>query len=178
MNHISTKILGLLLCLTAAATALTGCDSLIYDYEGDCDYRVRFVFDRNLNYADAFAHEVNAVTLYIVDDATGRIVWEKSESGPELKTGNYRMRIDRDLPDGTYTLLAWCGEGKDEHFLVADHTHHTHLRCRMEREYDAASARAISRPLASRIAGACSSSASLKQSVQLLALAGSSPVVK
>lgn len=140
MNHISTYIIGLLLTL---GLALTGCDGLIYDYEGDCDYRVRFVFDRHLHYSDAFAQEVNAVTLYIIDDATGEIVWQKSESGPELKTGHYSMRIDRDFPDtGTYSMLAWCGEGKDEHFLVASHPHYTGLKCRMERDRDPVSGRA------------------------------------
>ena len=52
-----------------ALATLASCDSFIYEDEGDCDpyYKVRFVYDRNLKYSDAFAAEVNEVTLYIVD---------------------------------------------------------------------------------------------------------------
>ena len=59
---------------------------MIYDEEGDCDphYKVRFVYDRNLKYTDAFAAEVDEVTLYIVD-TDGTIVWQKHEAGDELK---------------------------------------------------------------------------------------------
>ena len=52
----------------AAATALLGlaaCDSAIYDNEGDCDvtYRLRFVYDRNMKWADAFASQVSSVRV-------------------------------------------------------------------------------------------------------------------
>ena len=42
--------------LLSLAALLSACDA-IYDYEGDCDvhYRVRFSFEHNLSYADAFA---------------------------------------------------------------------------------------------------------------------------
>ena len=56
---------------------------MIYDDEGDCDphYKVKFRYDMNMKFADAFSNEVNAVTLYVVDESTGRIVWQKRESG-------------------------------------------------------------------------------------------------
>lgn len=114
--------------------AASGCDSLIYDDEGDCSYRIRFVFDKHLHHSDAFAYEVNAVTLYLVDDATGRIVWQKSESGPELKTGHYRMAIpDDEIPAGEYSMIAWCGDGVGSDFTVADTDHYSELNCRLER---------------------------------------------
>lgn len=132
--------LGLLSAATALGIGLSGCDSLIYDYEGDCDFRVRFVFDHHLHYSDAFATHVKAVTLYIIDDKTGEIVWHKSEAGPHVESANYRMRIDQDLPEGTYSFIAWCGEGVDQHFKVAKHLgedvaprHYSDLRCRLER---------------------------------------------
>ncbi len=127
----------------AAGMALTGCDSLIYDYEGDCDIKVRFVFDRHLHQSDAFAYEVNAVTLYVIDDATGQVVWEKSESGEALKSGHYRMSVPDDLPDGSYSMIAWCGEGVGEHFTVADHTLYSDLRCHLERDREEADGRAF-----------------------------------
>ncbi len=59
INAIITKAV-----CAAALFATASCNSLIYDYEGDCDphYKARFVFDMNLHWADAFPHEVNAVT--------------------------------------------------------------------------------------------------------------------
>lgn len=100
--------------------ALTACDSVIYDYEGDCDpyYKVRFKYVRNLKYADAFASEVNDVTLYVVDTETGKVVWQKNESGEALASGDYLMDVD--VAPGTYTLVAWCGDGHRTHFTVGD----------------------------------------------------------
>ena len=82
--------------LPAAAVVLTGCDGFIFEDEGDCDpyYKVRFRYDRNLKFADAFAAEVDEVTLYVADAATGRIVWQKHESGNALKQAGYLMDVD------------------------------------------------------------------------------------
>lgn len=134
-THIARKLAMALMAL--AAVTLSSCDSLIYDYEGDCDphYKVRFRFDWNLHFADAFPHEVNAVTLYIVDPESGNIVWQKSESGADLKEEGYLMDVD-DLAPGTYNLLAWCGEGVGPHFDVPEATHHTGLTCTMQRNHE------------------------------------------
>ncbi|MCM1137691.1 MAG: FimB/Mfa2 family fimbrial subunit [Duncaniella sp.] len=112
-----------------AFSTLVSCDNTIYDYEGDCDphYKVKFIYDYNLKYADAFASEVEEVTLYIID-ADGKIVWQKYEAGPELKTGSYLMDVDG-LTPGTYTLIAWCGNGHKTDFSIPDDaTHNTHLK--------------------------------------------------
>ena len=120
-----------------AAMTLGSCDSLIYDYEGDCDphYKVRFRFDWNLHFADAFPNEVNAVTLYIVDPESGDIVWQRSESGDALKADGYLMDVDGIAP-GNYKLLAWCGEGVGPHFTVPEASHHTGLTCTMARNHE------------------------------------------
>ena len=56
------------LAAIVCALTLLGCDSVIYDGEGDCsvNYRVKFRYDMNLKFADAFAREVESVTLYPV----------------------------------------------------------------------------------------------------------------
>jgi len=130
MKYISDtlKALSRLLPVLALAT-LASCDSFIYEDEGDCDpyYKVRFVYDRNIKYSDAFAAEVNEVTLYIVD-TDGNIVWQKHEAGDELKTGSYMMDIDGIAP-GTYSLIAWCGSGHTTDFSIpADASLTTHLQ--------------------------------------------------
>ncbi len=118
--------------LLSVAFGLTACNGLIYDDEGDCDpyYKVRFVYENNLKFADAFHNEVFEVTLYLVDPASGQIVWQKHESGDELRRQGYLMDVDVD--PGHYTLVAWCGEGHRTHFSVADATVHTGLRCRLD----------------------------------------------
>ena len=127
------------LCLSvlASCAGLGACDSLVYDYEGDCDphYKVRFRFDWNLQFADAFPQVVKAVSLYIVDPETGEIVWQRSESGEALQQDDYQMDIDG-LEPGSYKLLAWCGEGVGRHFNVAEASLHTGLRCTMVRDHE------------------------------------------
>lgn len=135
VTHIARKFTVALMAVVAMG--LNSCDSFIYDYEGDCDphYKVRFRFDWNLHFADAFPHEVNAVTLYIVDPSSGDIVWQKSESGEALKAEGYLMDVE-DLAPGTYNLMAWCGEGVGPHFTVPETGHHTGLTCTMARNHE------------------------------------------
>lgn len=123
--------------LLALATALASCDSFIYEDEGDCDpyYRVRFVYDMNMKYADAFPQEVNSVTLYLADAATGAIVWSKHESGEALRNAGYEMEVP--VNPGKYNLIAWAGDGHRTHFSVPEANVHTGLQCTLAREHDA-----------------------------------------
>ncbi len=135
--HLFTKYFKRAAALLIGAASLAACsDSFIYDEEGDCDphYKARFVFDYNMLYADAFSREVNAVTLYLIDPATGNIVWQNSESGDALSADGYLMDID--VAPGTYRLMAWCGEGVGEHFSVPQAEHHTGLKCTLKRAYE------------------------------------------
>lgn len=45
---------------------LVSCDNAIYDDEGDCSvtYHLKFRYDMNMKFADAFTHEVKSVRLY------------------------------------------------------------------------------------------------------------------
>ena len=87
--------------------AMTSCNA-IYEYEGDCDpkYRIEFKYDYNIKYADAFANEVKSVSLYAFD-GNGRLVYQKTDQGAHLGTGDYVMEVD--MEPGTYDLVAWCG---------------------------------------------------------------------
>lgn len=119
------------MALTAVAILLTGCNGLIYQDEGDCapHYKVRFVYDWNMAFADAFPKQVSAVTLYLVDPESGKIVWQKHESGAALAQPGYMMDVDVD--PGKYSLIVWAGEGHKTHFSVTDTDIHTDLHCRL-----------------------------------------------
>jgi hypothetical protein len=57
--------------LVATVWGLVSCDDgLIFEGEGDCGvyYRIRFKYDYNIKFADAFANEVNSIALYVFDE--------------------------------------------------------------------------------------------------------------
>ena len=79
--------------------------SCIYENEVDCPCEVRFVYDYNMEFADAFPSQVNDVMLFIFDD-DGRFISSLQDSGPHLDAG-YRMPLQ--LVPGHYQLVAWAG---------------------------------------------------------------------
>lgn len=101
--------------LALAATAFTSCDAVYEPEENNCvvNYKVRFRYDRNMKFADAFAPEVDEVTLYLVDN-TGKVVWHKTENGEPLTREDYLMNVD--VAPGTYSLLAWCSSAEPSTF--------------------------------------------------------------
>lgn len=50
------------LAIIVTAFLFVSCDGMIYNDEGDCSvrYRLKFRYDMNLKFADAFAHEVKS----------------------------------------------------------------------------------------------------------------------
>ncbi len=125
---------GELLIVMIGSLLLYSCDSVIYDYEGDCEsyYKVRFRYDYNMKFADAFAHEVNTVTLYLVDE-NGKVVWQKTESGDPLAGDGYEMSVE--VEPGTYDLLAWCGTADKGSFTIPQADYGTDLTCTLGREH-------------------------------------------
>lgn len=117
-----------------AVLSTVSCSDLIFQDEGDCDprYKVKFRYDWNMKWADAFPNEVNSVTLYLIDEA-GAIAWQRHDSGDAVKAEGFMMDVD--VAPGTYTLLAWAGDGHKTHFTipsVAD-MHHQ-LQCTLTRD--------------------------------------------
>lgn len=112
---------------------MCGCGNIMFDdkVNPDCapHYRVEFRFDKNMKWADAFSVEVNQVTLYVIDEASGTVVWNTTESGERLKADGYA--IDLPVAPGRYKLLAWCGDGVSTHFSVPVSDTHTGLQCTM-----------------------------------------------
>ena len=96
-------------------------DGLIFDGEGDCGiyYRIRFKYDYNIKFADAFANEVNSVALYIFDQNNTLVDNITTTDKEALSSGSFEIPLE--LEPGRYTLLAWGGLMNEESFdLLAD----------------------------------------------------------
>lgn len=104
------KINGIIKLLIAWLLALTGmsCSNPVFDYEGDCGvhHYLRFVYNMNLKWADAFPSEVHSVNLYAFNER-GLFVKEYLGRGEDLSKPDYTIELD--LSPGKYTLVAWCG---------------------------------------------------------------------
>lgn len=96
--------------LVMAALCAVSCDSVIYDYEGDCSvhYQVGFSYAKNTLGADAFGPQVTRVHLYVFDKQ-GRLVTERNVDRKPTVDNSFFIEVDV-LP-GTYDLLAWCEGG-------------------------------------------------------------------
>lgn len=138
-RNMAAKVCVVLACLMA----LPSCNNWIYDEEGDCTvyYRLKFRYDKNLKWADAFANEVSSVHLYAFDPS-GVLVWQREEVVEPSMAENYTMLLD--LPAGDYQLLAWCGLRNDgeheESFSVPEartgETRIEQLQCALNRKHD------------------------------------------
>ncbi|MBE6288451.1 MAG: hypothetical protein E7099_09775 [Mediterranea massiliensis] len=118
-------------------SAVVSCDSILDEEAVDCSisYKVKFKYDYNMKYADAFANEVKSVTLYAFDD-NGKLVYQKTEEGDVLAQEGYAMNVD--MQPGDYQLIAWAGLNDDDSFsvpLVAPGSGIEELQCKMDRIY-------------------------------------------
>ena len=104
VKSVATALLAAMLVMAAQ----TGCKNPVFDYEGDCSvsYNIKFRYDKNLKWADAFASEVKSVRLYAFD-TNGVLCKVFTDRGDALANPDYRMKIE--LPAGDYHLVAWCG---------------------------------------------------------------------
>ena len=94
-------------------------------------YQVRFDDSHNMNFADAFASEVNSVKLFLIDSQTKEILLEMEETDVDkLHAPGYTMELPQPqvspstpVPDYTnrpIDLVAWCGlDAKDENGLYS-----------------------------------------------------------
>lgn len=110
------------LLATVVALVLNSCDSAIYDYEGDCsvNYQVKFRYDMNMKFADAFPNAVKSVKLFVFDQSGTLVAMEEETDAGKLSRldglGNPGYLMPVDVEPGTYDLLAWGGLGNRESF--------------------------------------------------------------
>ena len=106
-HYISRVAVGAAL-VAASATALTSCQSAVYDDGDQCvsGAELRFIYDYNMEFANAFPAAVDCLTLLVYDES-GTYVGTYTETTEALADENYRMRID--LPEGSYRFVAYGG---------------------------------------------------------------------
>lgn len=82
--------------------------STIFTNQEDCPSGVslKFIYDYNMEYANAFHTKVHCVSVYVFDE-TGNHVMTVGESSDVLSDEDYRMPLV--LEPGNYTLLAYGG---------------------------------------------------------------------
>ena len=126
----------LLLMMTVCGALMTSCDNILDNGYGDCEveYRIRFKYDYNMKYADAFPHEVHSVTLYAFGK-DGKLVYQKTEQGEALAQPGYTMLLE--MKEGDYDFITWAGLEGQESFAVPMLTPGVstmeELTCRMNR---------------------------------------------
>ena len=93
--------------IIAIAGALTSCDSLFFDEQGDCSvhYRLSFRYTKNIMNSDAFGSQVTDVNVALYD-RNGNMVYRKTASRTLTETNDYSMELD--VAPGTYDIIAWC----------------------------------------------------------------------
>lgn len=106
-----TNIINRLRQLTVllAAAGLTGCGWVKDDLE-PCPAKLslKFVYDYNMKFADAFHHEVRSVNVWAFDSATGALVWKGAATDAQLPS-EPGFVMETPLEGGSYDFVAWCG---------------------------------------------------------------------
>ena len=133
----------------AVALAFLPSCGMMTEEEPDCNpyYKVRFRFDMNMLYADAFSSQVGEVDLYLFDP-DGKLVWQGHEEGAVLAEEGYMM--DLPVAPGTYDMVAWCRKrhenatdfnlGGSSSLSLAP----SDLKMKLDRQYDGSTAHSSS----------------------------------
>lgn len=109
---------GALLILCGAG--LAGCGMVNDDLEPcTVSYNMKFVYDYNMLYADAFPSSKASVYVWGFDQE-GKPAWSGSETHEALSKTGFRMPLE--IAPGTYEFVAWCGLVNDGPFSLATYT--------------------------------------------------------
>lgn len=109
MNRLTKHLLGGIATLGLIMPTLTSCDhNIIYDDLEPCNIgaRIRFVYDHNMEYANAFMSQVDCINVFFYDQ-DGNFVTSREVVGNILSDENYRMEVD--LEPGVYDIVAYGG---------------------------------------------------------------------
>ena len=108
-----SRFIGAALGAALMSVAGTSCER-IYDDLDPCSHGVslRFVYDYNMEYADAFPKKVDCLTVFVYD-GEGNHVATHTVVGSELQDEHFRMKLD--LEEGDYTFVAYGGMACERH---------------------------------------------------------------
>ncbi len=110
MYNLKRNIITALRSATVGVAALTGLAScsIINDDLDPCPQgaELRFVYDYNMEFANAFPSQVDCLTLFVYD-SQGKLVETRTETSSVLADENYRMTLD--LAPATYHFVAYGG---------------------------------------------------------------------
>lgn len=111
-RNIISRLTGVAFCAASVGLTFSSCER-IYDDLAPCGHGVslRFVYDYNMLYANAFPASVDCLTLYVYDE-DGKYVDTRVVTGPELQDEDYRMILE--LEEGTYHFVAYGGLACEE----------------------------------------------------------------
>lgn len=111
-RNIISQFVSVVLGAMLATVALSSCERIFEDLD-PCPHGVslRFVYDYNMEFANAFPSQVDCLTLYIYDDKDN-YVDTKIVTGAELQDEDYRMTLD--LEKGNYHFVAYGGLACDK----------------------------------------------------------------
>ena len=118
--------------LIVSSWTMVSCDSFKEDLP-ECRLSVKFKYDYNMEFADAFHTQVDKVELYVFDK-DGKFLFKQAEEGGSLSTGNYLMEVA--LPVGEYQFVAWAGarDSYDITSLIPETSTITDLKLQLKRE--------------------------------------------
>ena len=118
--------------LLMSSGIVASCDSFNEDLP-ECRLSVKFKYDYNMEFADAFHAQVDKVELYVFDK-NGKYLFKQAEEGSALSTGNYLMEVE--LPVGQYQFMAWAGarDSYDITSLTPGVSTLTDLKLKLKRE--------------------------------------------
>ena len=116
--NLKSKLTASLAILAGMMTS--GCTMVTDDLEPcPAQLRIKFVYDYNIKWGDAFLHEVPSVNIWAFD-STGAFVWSDSAVVPEDAADGFYL--DTPLDEGDYDFVAWCGIQDNSDFDLATYT--------------------------------------------------------
>ena len=119
--HIANLKSKLTASLAILAGMMTSGCTMVTDDLDPCpaQLRIKFVYDYNIKWGDAFLHEVPSVNVWAFD-SSGKLVWHDHAAVPEGTKDSFYL--DTPLPEGDYDFVAWCGIQDNPDFDLATYT--------------------------------------------------------
>ncbi len=106
--------------LAFCGVGFVGCGMVNEDLEPcTVTYNMKFVYDYNMLYADAFPSSGAGVYVWGFDEA-GNFVWSGNDTHEALSARDFKMPLE--IAPGTYEFVAWCGLTPDGPFNLATYT--------------------------------------------------------